>query len=130
MTKAEHIEYWIDLAERDWQVAQNMFSTKDYVWCLFLAHITIEKLCKAVWVQDNVDNIPPRTHNIIRLLDATTFQRTPAQTVLAATLNNFQLESRYPGDTAAVYKAATSTFASNILHDTEDFRQCLLNKLP
>lgn len=130
MTKQDHIDYWTDLAARDWEVAQDLFAAKRYVYCLFLAHLTIEKLSKAVWVQDNVDNTPPRTHNIIRLLDATTFVRTPDQTVLAATLNNFQLESRYPGDTAAVYAAATATYTQQLLDETDTFRQCLLSKLP
>ena len=130
MTKQDHIAYWTDLAARDWKVAQNLFASKDYVFCLFLAHLTIEKLSKALWVHDNLDNTPPRTHNILRILDATTFQRTSSQTTLAATLNNFQMESRYPGDTAAVYNATTETFTRDLLRDTLDFRQCLLNKLP
>ncbi|MCY7411416.1 MAG: HEPN domain-containing protein [Chitinophagales bacterium] len=50
MTKAEHINYWTKNADRDWQRAKNNFKLKDYVFCLFCLHMSLEKICKALWV--------------------------------------------------------------------------------
>ena len=58
MTKLEHIAYWRETAEDDWLSANDLFATKRYLQCLFLAHLTIEKISKAHWVLDNADDYP------------------------------------------------------------------------
>lgn len=67
-TKADHVAYWMNPADQNWQEVGTMFTAGTYVPCLFWAHLTIEKLAKALWVQDNTGDTPPFTHNIARLL--------------------------------------------------------------
>ena len=69
MTKKQHIDYWIDTAQYDWTGAEEAFNAKRYVHCLFWAHLVLEKLAKAHWVKTHQDNIPPKIHNIVRLLE-------------------------------------------------------------
>ncbi|MET4075338.1 HEPN domain-containing protein [Hymenobacter sp. UYCo722] len=130
MTKHDHILHWKVTAEDDWLASQDLLQTKRYLQCLFLAHLTIEKLCKAHWVKDNVDDHPPRIHNLARLLAATAVVLTPAQEVIIAELNGFQMDGRYPDYQRSVYKIATEAYTRQLLHDTELFRQCLLSPLP
>jgi HEPN domain-containing protein len=68
MTKTEHIEYWIRSSEEDWETVTSLFTTKRYIHSLFFAHLALEKLCKALWVKSNESNIPPKIHNLVRLL--------------------------------------------------------------
>ena len=51
MNKIEYIKYWTDSAEIDFKAMKNLFKSKDYVWALFLGHLVIEKLIKAVAVK-------------------------------------------------------------------------------
>ncbi len=74
MTKKEHIEYWKISAEKDWDVVFNLYKSEDYVYCLFLSHLVIEKLSKAIWVKDNNGNHLPRLHNIVSILSRTDFK--------------------------------------------------------
>ncbi|MBO0358361.1 HEPN domain-containing protein [Hymenobacter sp. BT186] len=129
MTKQEHVDYWKETAEQDWSSAQVLFGAGNYLNSLFLAHLVIEKLSKALWVQDNTDDYPPRIHNITRLLAATTYALNPAEEVLVAELNQFQMEGRYPDYARTVYQRATASHTQDVLHDTATLRQCLLNKL-
>jgi len=69
MTKQQHIDYWVRTAEEDWLSVEALLKTKRYMHCLFWAHLTIEKLAKAHWVKNNEDNIPPKIHNIVWLLE-------------------------------------------------------------
>ena len=87
MTKDEHIKYWIDIAEKDWDIAQKLYSTKDFVYCLFFAHLVIEKISKAHWVKCNQDNFPPKVHNVVYLLDQSTVQLDNEQTDFLLLLN-------------------------------------------
>ncbi len=130
MTKHDHIQYWKETAEEDWLAAQDLFQTKRYLQSLFLAHLTIEKLSKAHWVQDNAGYYPPRTHNILRLWGDTQLAPAPDQENTAADLNRFQLEGRYPDYQRAVAQQATESYTRNLLNDTAQLRQWLLKQLP
>lgn len=130
MTKHEHILHWKETAEEDWLGSQDLFRAGRYMLCLFVAHLTIEKLCKSHWVKDNAENFPPRIHNLVRLLAATSFALIPAQEVLLAELNRFQMDGRYADYQRLIYKVATRAYTQQLLSDTKDFRQCLLNALP
>jgi len=68
MTKEQYIDYWIDTAKNDWSTMETLFGSQHYLHCLFFAHLTLEKLAKAHWVKNHQDNIPPRVHNIVWLL--------------------------------------------------------------
>ena len=130
MTKPDYVLHWKETAEQEWSSAQGLFRLGNYLNCLFLAHLMIEKLCKAHWVKDNVEDIPPRIHNLVRLLAATSFVLTPAQEVLLAELNRFQMDGRYTDYQRLIYKVATRPYTKQLLSDIKEFRQCLLNGLP
>ena len=129
MTKADHVAHWLTTADKNWQQLHNMAKAGDYVPALFWAHLCIEKLSKALWVKENTEITPPRTHDIIKLLTATSFQPTPAQVTLLTDLNRFQLEGRYPDYTHRLERLATAAYTQAKLNDVADFRQCLLAKL-
>jgi HEPN domain-containing protein len=69
MTKEQYIDYWVDTAHNDWLTVEAMFSANRYQHCLFWAHLVLEKLSKAHWVKNHFDNIPPKVHNIVWLLE-------------------------------------------------------------
>lgn len=130
MTKQDHIDHWITGAADNWQEVGTMFTAGAYVPCLFWAHLTIEKLAKALWVKENASDIPPFTHNIARLLSDTSLVLTPAQARFVQQLNTFQLEGRYESYTTNLRQLATPAFTQSVLQDVTALRQCLLNQLP
>jgi HEPN domain-containing protein len=48
MTKNDHIEYWLKTSEDDWITVKSFFQSGRYIHCLFFAHLSIEKICKAL----------------------------------------------------------------------------------
>ncbi|MEE9430172.1 MAG: HEPN domain-containing protein, partial [Melioribacteraceae bacterium] len=69
MTKEEHIKYWIDSAEHDLETAESLFNSHKNDWCLFIGHLVIEKILKATFVDNNKNDIPPKTHNLVKLAE-------------------------------------------------------------
>ena len=130
MTKQDHIAHWVNGAAQNWLDVGKMFGAGSYVPCLFWAHLTIEKLAKALWIKDNTGSTPPFTHNISKLLADTSFPLTPAQATFIQQLNTFQLEGRYESYTTTLQQVANQTFTQAVLQDVTDLRQCLLNQLP
>ncbi len=130
MTKKDNIAYWMNSSDQNWQEVGAMLAAGTYVPCLFWAHLTIEKLAKALWVKENAGDTPPFTHNIARLLADTQLVLTSAQATFVQQLNTFQLEGRYESYTANLRQQATRAFTQSVLQDVTDLRQCLLNQLP
>lgn len=51
MTKEEHIKYWLEISDDNFKSMLNMFNSKEYMWSLFVGHLVLEKLLKALYVK-------------------------------------------------------------------------------
>lgn len=78
MTKEEHIKFWLGGAGHDLEAAESLFESQKYDWCLFLAHLVLEKTLKAYFVFQN-DSVPPKTHNLVKLAEQSCIQLTEEQ---------------------------------------------------
>lgn len=47
--KDKLIAYWIDSSEKDFKTMQDLYQTKNNNWALFIGHLVIEKLLKAIY---------------------------------------------------------------------------------
>ncbi len=112
MTKEEHIGYWVESAEKDLAVAQNLFDSSNYDWCLFIGHLVIEKALKANFVKVNDNRIPPKIHDLIRLADISGIQLDDDKKRFFFLLNKFNLEARYPEYKNEMFRIATKEFTA------------------
>ena len=113
METKEHVQYWLDSAENDWAAAENLFASGKYDWCLFIGHLVLEKILKALFVQDNNNQLPPKTHNLIKLAGRTDLELTEKQIIFLDEVNDFNIETRYPQYKNEFYKRCTREFAGN-----------------
>jgi HEPN domain-containing protein len=74
MTKEGYIKYWITTSKHDWKRVEELLKLRDFSFALFCAHLSIEKLAKALWVKEHESNFPPRIHNLITLFSKTSFK--------------------------------------------------------
>jgi HEPN domain-containing protein len=93
-SKQEHIQYWLHQSADDWEASQLLFIGKKYLHSLFLAHLSLEKISKAHWINTKETNIPPKTHNLIYLLSETTLALDNPQKEFLLELNRFQIKGR------------------------------------
>lgn len=128
-TKQEHINFWIQQSNDDWEAVFALLEKKKFLQSLFFVHLVIEKICKASWIKDNQSNIPPRTHNLIYIISQTEVELDNTQTEFLLSLNRFQIEGRYPDYVSQLYKICDEKFTKEIINETEKLKVCLLNKL-
>jgi len=50
--KERIINYWIESAENDFKTMNDLYQTKNNSWALFMGHLVIEKLLKALFVKE------------------------------------------------------------------------------
>ncbi|MDR2496950.1 MAG: HEPN domain-containing protein [Tannerellaceae bacterium] len=129
MTKEQYISYWINTAAQDWDAVETLFAAGLYTHCLFWAHLALEKLAKAHWVKNHEDNIPPKVHNIVWLLEESEVDLGKEMMAFLANLNEFQLTSRYPDYLGKMYHICTRDFTVSIVENAKEIRTCLLKML-
>jgi len=128
-TKDEHINFWIEQAEDDWKAVFSLYNGKNYLQSLFFAHLVVEKLCKSLWIKHNIENIPPRTHNLIHLISATPIEMADDKSEFLLNLNRFQLEGRYPEYLTKMHNICNESFTKSMIDSTNNIRIWLLGKL-
>ena len=130
MDKQDYIDYWRISAEKSWGAAKHLFEKSDYVESLFFAHLTLEKILKAHWVNDNKGDFPPRIHNVQRLAEQTNLVLTASQMIFLEQMNTFQMEGRYPDYRFTIYQTFDQQQTNLILGEVENLYQWLLSSLP
>ena len=129
MNKPDHIQYWLISATKDWEVVQDLFKSKQFIYALFFSHLTLEKLLKGHWVRDNDGNYPPRTHSLVRIAEGINHQFDEETLAFFERMNDFQLEGRYPDYQFKIYQICTKEFTEQVLNNVNAIRKCLLESL-
>lgn len=115
MTKAEHVKYWRDSAQHDLESAESIFDSERYDWCLFVGHLALEKILKAIFVERNNDTAPPKIHNLVRLAELAKIKLTDEQKFILDQINDFNLQTRYPDYKLEFYKRCDAEYAKMYL---------------
>ena len=129
MNRQDHIRYWLDSAAHDWDAAVSLFASGKYDWSLFIGHLVLEKILKALFVQNNEGLFPPKTHNLVKLAENAEILVTDEQKFLLDEVNDFNIEVRYPIFRDALYKKCTKEFAEHYFTQIEDLAQWLKSQL-
>lgn len=110
LTKEDHINYWKQTADDSWESAEYLLNGKKFPEALFMYCLAIEKWLKAKWVKDNVDNYPPRIHDLHSIYAETDVQLSAADLDYMAAINRWNLEGRYPDYRFTLKKIATEEY--------------------
>ena len=113
MKREEHIDYWLSSADHDLDTAESLFAAEKFDWCLFLGHLVLEKALKALYVRDNDNRLPPKTHNLVKLAEKTTISLSLEQKIFFDEVNDFNIETRYPEYKQNFYERCTTEYTGN-----------------
>ena len=122
------INYWLEGAEYDMSVAEAMFETGKYPYVLFMGHLALEKLLKALVVKQT-KNHAPFTHSLPLLAEKLGFQTDQEIYTNLKRFMEFHLEERYPEERKGFYKNCTKEFTENNLHRIKETFLWLKKKL-
>ena len=125
MTKEEHIAYWLKSAEKDWETLEHLLKAKRYVHTLFFGHLYVEKISKAVWISRNTENTPPKSHNILSILQRANVVLTEDQQTFLLKLHPYQIEGRYSEDIDTLYEITDADLTNEYIETIKIVVQCL-----
>ena len=111
------IRHWLDTAEKDWEVARNLFKFKHYAYCLFFCHLAVEKALKRIYLIRQ-QQLPPLIHNLARIADEAGMQLDNSLRMDLQELTTFNIKARYEIVKAQFHRKATKSYAQQWLKRT------------
>jgi len=121
----KQINYWVDEADDDLVSAKILIERKRMLHGLFFCHLVIEKVLKAHVIKIS-NEIAPRTHNLIYLLEKAQLELSESEEIFLGILMKYQLQGRYPDYNPII---PDRVIVQNYLKQTENLFQWLKKKL-
>ncbi len=115
---------WLAGSGYDIKSAQHMFNTGRHLYVIFLCHLAIEKLLKAVFAQTH-EKHPPYTHDLYKLIGLIALDIPPEHQPIIAKLNELSIATRYPEDLRAMVKEFPKRVTKKYLEQSKAFLQWL-----
>lgn len=114
MNIKEVIQYWLTSAEDDIRVAQHLYDAGDYPQALFFGHLYLEKVLKALVVQET-ETHAPYSHNLLSLAGKSGIELSPQNETDLDRITKYNIETRYPEDLFDLKQQCTEELCQNEL---------------
>lgn len=122
------IAYWKDSSDQNFNTMQNLLKTKDYDWALFIGHLVIEKLLKAIYVKKYQEHAI-FTHDLLRLSIKSQLTLTEETKEWLDDISTFNLNARYDNYKKDFHRLCTKEYADIWITRIKILRQWLINQL-
>ena len=122
------IQHWVDSAKQNYSTMQHLIDSKDYSWALFLGHLVIEKLLKAIYVK-KLKTHAILTHDLLRLANKIGLTLTDDQQEWLDEITTFNLNARYDSHKQDFHKLCTKEFTIIWIDKIEKIKQWLTKQL-
>ena len=115
-------QYWIESSDKDYSTMKNLYMSKDYNWALFVGHMVLEKLLKALYVKLTKKH-PPYIHDLLRIAQKMDLKVIPEQEEWLDTITTFNINARYDNYKQNFNKLCTKEFTDNWITKIESLRE-------
>ncbi len=111
-------------AEYDLRTAEFLFKTGRYIYVVFMCHLSIEKMLKAI-VSEVTKQVSPKTHNLIYLVKLGEVNFPQELFDFVTIINNASIVTRYPEDFLKLLLVYPKNVTKEYLRKTKEVIQCL-----
>ena len=112
-------ENFVISAEYDIGTAEHMLKTGRYIYVVFMCHLALEKMLKAIAVE--VTNKPaPKTHNLLYVTKLAEIRFPDKPLEFVSKINNASIITRYPEDFSKLIEVYPVDIVTSYLQSTKD----------
>lgn len=122
------IQHWRESSEQNYATMQNLITTKEYAWALFIGHLVLEKLIKAMYVK-KLHQHPVFRHDLLWLIRKIDVELPSNYDEWLDEITTFNLNARYDDYKQSFHKRYTPEFSKEWINKIEILRQWLINQL-
>jgi len=94
---------WLKQSDFDMKAALAMFEVKNYIYSVFMCHLSVEKALKGLYLNKLGEPVP-KTHNLIYLLGKIEIELPENLQAFITSLNDKSVPTRYPEDLQTMLK--------------------------
>lgn len=109
---------WFKQADYDMETAEVMYRGGRYFYAVFMCHLSIEKALKGL-SHKILGEVPPKTHNLLLLLDKSGKKPDPEKEKFIIKLNTASVVTRYPDDLAKIQAVYSKEIAINFIQQSQ-----------
>jgi len=102
-------KHWFDTSIEDFHTMNTLYKNQSYGWALFLGHISVEKLLKAVYTK-KYQKHAPLIHNLYRLAELSNLEIDDTYSDWLDEITSFNLNARYDDYKREFYNLCTKDF--------------------
>ena len=124
----KQVSYWLAQSDNDLPVAESMLETGHYTWSLFIGHLVLEKMFKAIYVKEH-QKIAPRIHDLVKLAKSTSIKLSDEQLIFLSEVSDFNMEGRYPDEKNQFALKCNKAFATDYLRRIKEMRTWLKKQI-
>lgn len=122
------INHYKESSEEDYMTMINLFNSKSYNWSLFIGHISLEKLLKALYVKINREHAP-YTHNLYRLAEKCKIEISQEKSDWLDEITSFNINARYNDFKKEFYNKCTKNFTKEWLEKIKTLKEWIIQML-
>ena len=119
---------WLIQADYDMDTADYMFQGGRYFYAVFMCHLSIEKALKGMYIE-KLKKVPPKTHNLMYLIDLVELQLQEEHGKLIIKLNEAHIITRYPQELNKISQTYPKLVAQKFLKGGREILQWIKQKL-
>jgi len=122
------INHWIITSDEDYTTMLSLYDSGSYSWALFLGHISVEKLLKALYVKKHKEHAP-FLHNLYRLAELNGMELSDEKSDWLDKITSFNLNARYDDFKREFYLLCTKDFTLEWIEKIEILRKWIKKQL-
>ena len=124
------MKHWIESSDDDYDVMITLYKGEKYAWCLFVGHLVIEKLVKAIYSKRNSENPhAPKIHNIITIADKCNLELDDKKRDILGIINTFNIGARYDDYRKEFNNKCTKEYTDEQIKNIKELRKWLKTQL-
>jgi len=116
---SDRYQEWFQQADYDMETAEAMYNSQRYIYAVFMCHLSLEKALKGLY-NKVLGEIPPKTHNLIFLLNKLDRKPEPALALFITKLNTASIATRYPDELAKIQKVYTAKVTQEMIDKSKE----------
>jgi HEPN domain-containing protein len=116
------LNHWRVTSNDDFKTMNELFLSRSYSWALFVGHISVEKLLKALYVKLHGKHAPT-IHNLYRLAELCKIDLTDEFSDWLDTITSFNINARYDDYKREFYSLCTREYTETWIVRIKELRK-------
>ncbi|MCX6277785.1 MAG: HEPN domain-containing protein [Bacteroidetes bacterium] len=122
------VNHWIESSDIDFKTMLNLYQSKDYSWSLFIGHLVIEKLLKALYIKNKHEH-PIPIHDLTRIAAKAGIECSDEILNQLDTITTFNINARYEDIKQNFYLKCTKQFSKTWIDQITELRKWIKSQL-